>query len=64
MNLDGFVCDAGGHFGGEEFGDGGVHAEAGVALEMTEGEMRSLHSAPTKDVGATVGMTDFGGDAG
>jgi hypothetical protein len=31
---------------------------------MTEGEMRSLHSAPTKDVGATVGMTDFGGDAG
>jgi hypothetical protein len=35
---------AGGHFAGEEFGDGGVHAEACDALEMTEGEERSLHS--------------------
>ena len=35
--------DAGGHFAGEKFGDGGVHAEVGGALEMTEGEERSLH---------------------
>jgi hypothetical protein len=43
VDLDGFVGDAGGHFAGEEFGDGGVHGEAGFALEMTKGEKRSLH---------------------
>src|SRR5271168_1758597 len=32
VDLDGFVCDARGHFAGEEFGDGGVHAEAGTGV--------------------------------
>ena len=45
MDLDGFVRDARGHFAGEKFGDGGVHAEArasvlfprGLANEQTGG---------------------------
>ena len=32
MDLDGFVGDARGHFAGEKFGYGGVHAEAGAGI--------------------------------
>ena len=37
MDLDGFVGDAGGHFAGEEFGDGSVHAEAGAGVLLPGG---------------------------
>src|SRR5580700_4545281 len=37
VDLDGFVGDAGGHFAGEEFGDGGVHAEAGAGVLLPGG---------------------------
>src|SRR5713101_796831 len=32
VDLDGFVRDARGHFAGEKFGDGGVHAEASAGI--------------------------------
>ena len=58
-DLDGFVGDAGGHFAGEKIGDGGVHGEAGAAIEMTEREERSLHYASAKGTDAPVGMTHY-----
>jgi hypothetical protein len=60
VGMTDFGGDASDHFAREEFGDGGVPAGAGAALELTEGEERSLHCAPTKGIGAPVGMTDRG----
>jgi hypothetical protein len=37
VDLDGFVGDAGGHFAGEEFGDGGVHAIARASVLLPGG---------------------------
>src|SRR5271155_3916015 len=37
VDLDGFVGDAGGHFAGEKFGDGRVHAEARAGVLLPGG---------------------------
>src|SRR5260370_31530947 len=37
VDLDGFVGDARGHFAGEEFGHGGVHAETGAGILLPPG---------------------------
>src|SRR5579859_1947889 len=37
VDLDSFVGDAGGHFAGEEFGDGGVHGEACASVLLPGG---------------------------
>src|SRR6202022_4779665 len=53
MDLDGFVRDAGGHFAGEKFGDGGVHAEARASILLPRGFADEQ-----------AGGVDFGGHIG
>ena len=53
VDLDGFVGDAGGHFAGEEFGDGGVHGEARAGVLL-----------PSGFADEEAGGVDFGGHVG
>ena len=53
VDLDGFVGDARGHFAGEEFGDGGVHAEARAGI-LLPGGFADEHA----------GGVEFGGHVG
>ena len=59
MDLDGFVGDAGGHFAGEKFGDGGVHAEAGAGVLLPRGF--ADEQAGGVEFGAHVGEHELDG---
>ena len=59
VDLDGFVGDAGGHFAGEKFGDGGVHAEAGAGVLLPGGF--ADEEAGGVEVGGHIGEHELDG---